>query len=82
MFHVSLLKKHVGTIPVTAGNLPECNNDDMVVLKPERILQGRQITRGNSAVPQWLIKWEGLDDSEASWEDASFVVQQFPEFKA
>lgn len=81
VFHVSLLKKHVGTIPISEETLPEYDQDDLVILEPERVLQRRQVTRNEQLVIQWLIKWKGLDVSEASWEDATFITRQFSQFQ-
>lgn len=39
VFHVSLLKKHVGNIHISAGELPEYNEEDINVLKPNKVLQ-------------------------------------------
>jgi hypothetical protein len=33
------------------------------------------------AVPQWLIRWDGMTEEEATWEDADFMQATFPEFK-
>lgn len=82
VFHVSLLKKHVGSTPVTAGMLPKVNQEDVVTLEPQFVLQRRQIKRDNKEVCQWLIQWKGMEKEEASWEDVTFIHQQFPQFKS
>lgn len=43
IFHVSLLKKHVGTTPIQDGVLPEANQDDINPLISIRVLQRREI---------------------------------------
>lgn len=55
VFHVSLLKKHVGNMPITTINLPEYNQDDIVPLEPLKLLQRRQIHWQGQTVIQWLI---------------------------
>lgn len=83
VFHVSLLKKHVGVTPITAGELPEFNQDDVVLLlEPIAVLQRRQIIRDTKPIIQWLIHWKGMEEIEASWEDMSFIQHQFPNFQA
>ncbi|KAL8122756.1 hypothetical protein AgCh_010945 [Apium graveolens] len=82
VFHVSLLKKHVGTTPIQAGVLPEVNQDDISPLVPIRVLQRREIIRDNKSVRQWLVQWSGLEEIEASWEDVTFIHSQFPDFQA
>lgn len=81
VFHVSLLKKFVGDTPITMGELPDYDQEEVIVLYPEVVIQRRQIERGGKNINQWLIKWKDLDISEASWEDCSFITQQFPQFK-
>ena len=77
IFHVSLLKKHIGQVPVTAGTLPEYDRQDVMILTPEKVMQRRQVSRGGQNVVQWLIKWKDLDVSEASWEDCTVITNQF-----
>ena len=43
--------------------------DSRPVIQPVSILQTRTIIRGNQQVKQHLILWEGLDSSNATWED-------------
>ncbi|XP_074346320.1 uncharacterized protein LOC141685094 [Apium graveolens] len=82
VFHVSLLKKFVGNNPISAEELPDYDQDDIVKLIPDKVLQRRYNKRGDQDIIQWLIKWQDMDSSEASWEDCSFIVNQFPQFKA
>ncbi|XP_066392348.1 uncharacterized protein [Miscanthus floridulus] len=75
VFHVSLLKPAPPSTPAVAAQLPD--PDDMLQV-PERILQTRLHQRGNHAVQQMRIKWSGLDDDLATWEDADAIQQRFP----
>ncbi|CAN6686400.1 unnamed protein product [Malus baccata var. baccata] len=38
--------------------------------------------RGNKAVTRWLIKWAGLPNHDAIWEDADAILDRFLDFKA
>lgn len=38
--------------------------------------------KGNAAIPQVLIKWSGLQDASATWEDYHVLRQCFPEAPA
>lgn len=78
VFHVTLLKKHIGSAPISVGTIPEVNQDDISPLIPLKVLQRREVTRDNKMVSQWLIHWSVLDTIEASWEDVSFIRNQFP----
>ncbi|WOH05165.1 hypothetical protein DCAR_0624579 [Daucus carota subsp. sativus] len=82
VFHVSLLKKHVGPAPIMEGELPQTNEADIVTLEPSRVLQRRQVQRQGQNITQWLVQWKGLESYEASWEDVSFITNQFPQFQA
>ncbi|WOG90151.1 hypothetical protein DCAR_0209394 [Daucus carota subsp. sativus] len=68
VFHVSLLKKHVGPAPIMEGELPQTNDADIVTLEPFRVLQRRQVQRQGQSIAQWLVQWKGLESYEASWE--------------
>lgn len=67
----------MGGTPIMSRELPEFNQDDIVVLEPAKVLQRRQITRDDKVVVQWLVQW---CDIEALWEDMTFIQQQFPTF--
>lgn len=82
VFHISLLKKHVGNTPTNMAPLPEFNNQDISPLTPDAVLQRREIIRDGLPVTQWLIRWKHLATEEASWEDSSFIRNQFPAFQA
>lgn len=81
VFHVSLLKKYVGNNPITTEELPDYDQEDVIVLTPEKVLQRRQINRDGVDIIQWLVQWKDMDKYEASWEDNNFVINQFPQFK-
>lgn len=80
VFHVSCLKKMVGSqvIPMTA--LPEQVTDGLVVKKPHEVLQRRMYKKGNAAGVQVLVLWEGLSAKEATWEDYDKFTARFPDF--
>ena len=50
------------------------------VLQPKIILQSRVILRNHQQVQQQLIKWEGLEDDQATWEDTSTIKLAFLDF--
>jgi hypothetical protein len=85
VFHVSHLKKHIGPKAIPSANLPLVTPSGMIKFAPVSILQRRQVPRREGdydvAVPQWLIKWEGMTEDDATWEDADFITKTFPAFK-
>ncbi|OIT19786.1 hypothetical protein A4A49_52345 [Nicotiana attenuata] len=65
--HVSLLKKfHV--IP------------DHISYPPVLVLQGRMVKKGNKAVAQVLVKWQGIPADDATWEYYNELKIRFPHF--
>ncbi|KAJ0565851.1 putative nucleotidyltransferase, Ribonuclease H [Helianthus annuus] len=76
-FHVSLLKKATGP-PTTIIHIPKGHRFS---LKPEKVLESRVVRRGNRAAGQVLIKWNGLPDSDATWEFRDELQLRFPDFQ-
>lgn len=81
-FHVSLLKKRVGTSDRVSNVLPEFDADGKVILTPTKILARRLVKRGNAAATELLLQWAHLPDDEATWEDSEFVQRRFPHLLA
>lgn len=71
VFHVSQLKKAVGSSVVVA-QLPDRLDSHQI---PERVLQRRW---GPNGASQGLILWSGLHPSLATWEDLIPLRQRFP----
>jgi hypothetical protein len=42
------------------------------------VLDRRLVKKGNSAVPQVLVKWSNLPAASATWEDWYVIKQCFP----
>ncbi|KAJ4836544.1 hypothetical protein Tsubulata_013593 [Turnera subulata] len=42
------------------------------------LLDKRIIQEGDRNVEQWLIRWDGLPASDATWEDTDSVKHRFP----
>jgi hypothetical protein len=76
VFHVGVLKPWRGAPPVTLPALPPLRHG-RILLTPERALKA-QLRRGTWLV---LIKWTGLDESEATWEPVDDFKTRFPEFQ-
>ncbi|WVZ57697.1 LOW QUALITY PROTEIN: hypothetical protein U9M48_008050 [Paspalum notatum var. saurae] len=75
VFHVSLLKKAVGSF--TVGNLP-LPPDSSFSQVPEMILDQRLKNVGNRVVDQVLVKWAHLAPELATWEDVESLRKFFP----
>ncbi|CAJ2635756.1 unnamed protein product [Trifolium pratense] len=79
IFHVSLLKKAVGTYQ-DEEELPELEGEQGTLIEPEDILARRFVQVQNEWVDQVLIHWKGQKLEEATWEDTVMLRSQFPQF--
>ncbi|KAL2251676.1 UNVERIFIED_CONTAM: Transposon Ty3-G Gag-Pol polyprotein [Sesamum indicum] len=79
VFHVSLLKKKIGSKYFPSVNLPEME-DKVFKIYPIAILGRRLIPRNNVGVPQVLIQWAHSTPEQATWEDYYAVAAKFPHF--
>lgn len=68
VFHVSLLKKAIGTSIVESQLLEDMSNDDHPIL-PEAVIGRRSIEREGTQISQVLIKWMELPEEDATWFD-------------
>jgi hypothetical protein len=82
VFHVNQLKKHLGPAAVPNAKLPMLTPQGKLKVKPQAILDIRQVPRSagdyDVAVPQWLVHWENMAEEEATWEDAHYMMATFP----
>ncbi|KAE8655124.1 hypothetical protein F3Y22_tig00117034pilonHSYRG00824 [Hibiscus syriacus] len=62
VFHVSLLKKHIGDSVVSSMDPPAINTDDQFRIEPYTVLGRRIINRQNRPVTQLLVRWMNLDE--------------------
>lgn len=68
VFHISLLKKKVGSKYTVTTELPKLGPDGQFLVYPNR------------AVVQWLFHWSHSIPEDATWEDANSIIEQFPDF--
>ncbi|KAL2248535.1 UNVERIFIED_CONTAM: Transposon Ty3-G Gag-Pol polyprotein [Sesamum indicum] len=79
VFHVSLLKKKIGSKYFPSVNLPELE-DEVFKVYPIAILGRRLVPRNNVGVPQVLIQWAHSTPAQDTWEDYHVVAAKFPNF--
>jgi hypothetical protein len=71
MFHVSQLKKVVGSAISVSPVLP----DELTTLQAlEKIKQQRMVNQGNHFVVQVLVKWSSSPESMAMWEELESLI--------
>lgn len=76
VFHVGLLKKFVGTPPVTPPPLPPVHHG-AAVPEPECVSRSRLA----GGVRQLLVHWKGESATSATWEDADNFMDRYPSFQ-
>ncbi|WVY89838.1 hypothetical protein V8G54_035352 [Vigna mungo] len=79
VFHVSQLKKAVGT-QVVEKELPQELQGEGPSFWPVKVLGQRQRQQGELVVPQSLIEWQIGGPDGATWEDEVTMREQFPDF--
>ena len=74
VFHVSCLKKFLGTNIKGQTILPELDNEGSIFLEPEAVLNKhtRQLR---------LIQWHGMQLEDSTWEPLLQIQRQFPHLK-
>ncbi|PNX93203.1 hypothetical protein L195_g016354 [Trifolium pratense] len=80
VFHISQLKQFKGRATDPYIPLPLTTHELGPILQPIAVLQRRDIVRNEHAIQQVLIKWEGLNDTDATWEDVDEITENYPNF--
>jgi hypothetical protein len=73
IFHVSVLKPHVGQDMPVSSALPE---DFSPRIHPQTVLDQRR-RKGTEKI---LVHWVGYSPADATWENKADFVSRFPEF--
>lgn len=81
VFHVSQLKRCIGSAPFSAALPLQLNPELELEVEPKEVLAVRIIQVGNSNREELLIRWKGLQDFEATWEDKLLISQCFPNLR-
>ena len=76
VFHVSLLKKHMGAYTPMSGTIPPLRSNGLLRLTPEKILDFRKVTTDGSK--EALVQWLHLPPEDATWEDVRQLQLSFP----
>lgn len=79
VIHVSQLKKSVANDTLVFSELPV---EPPALQVPEKILAKRRRQMGASVRNEVMVRWTGLTDSLATWENLQVLRQRFPEAPA
>ncbi|RVW68732.1 Transposon Tf2-2 polyprotein [Vitis vinifera] len=77
VFHVSLLKKYVGTSLPALVDLPPISDEGQLQVTPEKVVNTRWIKRGTKFIEASLVQWKNLPVEDATWEDTQMLKHQF-----
>ena len=68
VFHVSYLKKVIGTNIRAQTVLPELDMEGSIILEPEAILNKGTRPLRSQAITEVLIQWHGMQPEDATWQ--------------
>ena len=80
VFHVSCLKKVIGTRCQIQTNLPELAEEGSIWLQPEEVLDKRERHLRQRTIMDVLVQWKDMTPEDATWEPTT-ILQQFPHLK-
>jgi hypothetical protein len=80
IFHVSCLKKVIGTKCQIQTNLPELTEEGSIWLQPEVVLGQREHCLHQRTIKEVLVQWKDMTPTNTTWEPAT-ILQQFPHLK-
>jgi hypothetical protein len=80
VFHVSYLKKVIGTKCQTQTNLPELDEEGYIWLQPQAVLDQRELCLHQCTIKEVLVQWKDKTLVDATWEP-TIILQQFPHLK-
>lgn len=66
VFHVSLLKKHIGDVVPTSSDFPQLTDDGYFVFEPAEVLDTRWVRLGNRLSEESLVRWKHLPQEDAT----------------
>ena len=82
VFHVSQLKPFLIDYTPVYSDLPATTDIQAVETTPEQLLDRRLVKKGNTTIPQVLVKWAGITKASATWEDYNVLRAKFPDAAA
>ena len=80
IFHVSCLKKVIGTKCQTQTNLPKLDKEGSIWLQPEAILDQCEHRLRQKTIKEVLVQCKYRTPADATWEPTT-ILQQFPHLK-
>lgn len=79
VFHVSLLKNHIGNAAVQT-QLPLMDVDGTIMKEPIAILDRRMTKKKGRVIMEVMIQWRNSFPEDAMWETFQDIQDKFPDF--
>lgn len=80
VFHISVLKWCPDPTKVTVQPFPSKFVDGRPLFKPLAVLASKHVKVHRKWQHQVLIRWEGCDDHNVTWEELEQFKTSFPDF--
>jgi hypothetical protein len=80
VFHVSCLKKVIGTKCQNQKNIPELDAKGSIWLHPQEILDQCLRRLHQRTVKEVLVQWKETTPEDATWEPTT-ILEELPHFK-
>jgi hypothetical protein len=80
VFHVSCLKKVIGTKCQIQTKLLELDEEGSIWLQPQAVLDQREHHLLHRMIKEVLVQSKDTTPADATWEPTT-ILQQFPHFK-
>lgn len=80
VFHVSLLKKKIGSKYTSSTELPQVDKQGDIRTYPLSVLERRIYRKGNVMGVDLLVNWVNLPEDYTTWEDFDSHMARFSDF--
>ncbi|KAF7119456.1 hypothetical protein RHSIM_Rhsim13G0234900 [Rhododendron simsii] len=81
VFHVSLLKRKLGTHVVPQSTLPPVDTDGILEPEPVAVLDRRLVKFKGRPATQFLVQWSNSYPEDATWEFYQQLKDKYPAFQ-
>jgi hypothetical protein len=73
IFHVSCLKKAIGTKCQTQTSLPELDEEGSIWLQPQTVLDQHKRRLYQHTIKEVLVHWKYTNPTDATWEPTTIL---------
>jgi hypothetical protein len=77
VFHVSCLKKVIGTKCQTQTSLLDLDEEGCIWFQPQAAMAQRECHLRQRTIKEVLVQWKYITPEDATWEPTT-ILQQFP----